>query len=38
MAEQLGSAIDPDCFAALEAGIKDFSIYLTAEQPLADAS
>lgn len=37
MAEQLGSAIDPDCFAALEAGIKDFSIYLTAEQPLADA-
>lgn len=38
MAEQLGSAIDPDCFAALQAGIRDFSIYLTAEQPLADAS
>lgn len=38
MAEQLGSAIDPDCFAALQAGIKDFSIYLTVEQPLADAS
>ncbi|WP_309265483.1 HD-GYP domain-containing protein [Aeromonas salmonicida] len=37
MAEQLGSAIDPDCFAALEAGIKDFSIHLTAEQPLVDA-
>ncbi|MBW3806162.1 HD domain-containing protein [Aeromonas jandaei] len=38
MAENLGSAIDPDCFAALQAGIQDFSLYLTPEQPLANAS
>ncbi len=38
MAENLGTAIDPDCFAALQAGIQDFSLYLTTEQPLANAS
>ncbi|MFM5782723.1 HD-GYP domain-containing protein [Aeromonas caviae] len=38
MAENLGTAIDPDCFAALKAGIEDFSLYLTPEQPLARAS
>ncbi|MBL0455812.1 HD domain-containing protein [Aeromonas enteropelogenes] len=38
MAEHLGTAIDPDCFAALQAGIQDFSLYLTLEQPLANAS
>ena len=38
MAENLGTAIDPDCFAALQAGIQDFSLYLTPEQPLANAS
>ncbi|MGY3975624.1 HD-GYP domain-containing protein [Aeromonas mytilicola] len=37
MAEHLGSAIDPDCFAALQAGIRDFSLYLSPEQPLAQA-
>ena len=37
-AENLGTAIDPDCFAALKAGIEDFSLYLTPEQPLARAS
>ena len=37
MAEHLGTAIDPDCFAALQAGIRDFSIYLSPEQPLAQA-
>lgn len=37
MAEHLGSVIDPDCFAALKAGIRDFSLYLTPEQPLAQA-
>ncbi|MCF5865921.1 HD-GYP domain-containing protein [Aeromonas veronii] len=38
MAENLGTAIDPDCFAALQAGIQDFALYLTTEQPLANAS
>ncbi|MBF8450240.1 HD-GYP domain-containing protein [Aeromonas dhakensis] len=38
MAENLGTAIDPDCFAALQAGIQDFSLYLPLEQPLANAS
>ena len=38
MAENLRTAIDPDCFAALKAGIEDFSLYLTPEQPLARAS
>ena len=38
MAENLGTAIDPDCFAALQEGIQDFSLYLTTEQPLANAS
>ncbi|WP_279505556.1 HD-GYP domain-containing protein [Aeromonas veronii] len=38
MAENLGTAIDPNCFAALQAGIQDFSLYLTTEQPLANAS
>ncbi|WP_042013703.1 HD-GYP domain-containing protein [Aeromonas fluvialis] len=38
MAENLDTAIDPDCFAALQAGIQDFSLYLTTEQPLANAS
>lgn len=38
MAENLGTAIDPDCFAALQAGIQGFSLYLTTEQPLANAS
>jgi hypothetical protein len=33
-----GTAIDPDCFAALKAGIEDFSLYLAPEQPLARAS
>lgn len=37
MAEHLGTAIDPGCFAALQAGIRDFSIYLSPEQPLAQA-
>lgn len=35
MEESLGSAIDLDCFAALQAGIQDFSIYLSPEQPQA---
>ena len=34
----LETRIDPDCFAALKAGIEDFSLYLTPEQPLARAS
>ncbi|MFQ2384410.1 HD-GYP domain-containing protein [Aeromonas dhakensis] len=38
MAENLGTAIDLDCFAALQAGIQDFSLYLPLEQPLANAS